>query len=66
MDTRMQIATSREIAAILKLTEATVCTLASRGKLPGFKVGKSWRFDMGKIAELFAKNPQGQESCGGS
>lgn len=49
----MQIATVREVAAFLKLKESTVCNLASQGKLPGFKLGKSWRFDMGRVEGLF-------------
>lgn len=39
-----QIQTLKEIAAYLKLTEKTAYRLASEGKLPGFKVGGSWRF----------------------
>jgi excisionase family DNA binding protein len=57
MITQMQIATVREVAALLRLTESTVCSLASHKKLPGFKFGKSWRFDLEKIEELFAGNP---------
>jgi excisionase family DNA binding protein len=43
------ILTAREVAAYLRLTETTVCKLASSGELPGFKIGKSWRFDRGEI-----------------
>ena len=39
-----QILTLKEVAAYLKLTEKTAYRLASEGKLPGFKVGGSWRF----------------------
>ncbi|WP_133012440.1 methylation-associated defense system helix-turn-helix domain-containing protein MAD1 [Marinomonas flavescens] len=39
-----QILTLREVAAYLKLAEKTAYRLASEGKLPGFKVGGSWRF----------------------
>jgi len=42
----MRIVTVKEVADFLRLKEATVCRLASEGKLPGVKVGKSWRFDM--------------------
>lgn len=41
----MQIMTVKEVADFLRLKEPTVCRLASNGKLPGVKVGKSWRFD---------------------
>lgn len=39
-----QILTLKEVAAYLKLAKKTACRLASEGKLPGFKVGGSWRF----------------------
>ncbi|MDP1989584.1 MAG: helix-turn-helix domain-containing protein [Syntrophales bacterium] len=54
MGKEIQIATVREVAAFLRLKEGTVCSLASQGKLPGFKLGKSWRFNMGRIERLLA------------
>jgi excisionase family DNA binding protein len=39
-----QILTLKEVAFYLKLAEKTAYRLASEGKLPGFKVGGSWRF----------------------
>ncbi|MFC5077316.1 Helix-turn-helix domain protein [Vibrio thalassae] len=39
-----QILTLKEVATYLKLAEKTAYRLASEGKLPGFKVGGSWRF----------------------
>ena len=39
-----KIMTIQEVAKYLKLTEKTAYRLASDGKLPGFKVGGSWRF----------------------
>lgn len=39
-----EILTLREVAEYLKLTEKTAYRLAAEGKLPGFKVGGSWRF----------------------
>ena len=32
----------------VQIKECTVCGLASKGKLPVFGLGKSWRFDMEK------------------
>lgn len=57
MNAGMQMATAREVAAFLRLKECTVCGLASQGKLPGFKLGESWRFDMESIQRLFAGVP---------
>ena len=39
-----EIMTLKEVAAYLKLAEKTAYKLAAAGKLPGFKVGGSWRF----------------------
>lgn len=38
------ILTLKDVAKYLKLTEKTAYRLAAEGKLPGFKVGGSWRF----------------------
>ncbi len=38
------IMTIKEIAVYLKLTEKTAYRLTAEGKIPGFKVGGSWRF----------------------
>jgi len=39
-----EILTIKEVAEYLKLSEKTAYRLAAEGKLPGFKVGGSWRF----------------------
>ena len=36
--------TIRDVARYLKLTEKTAYRLVAEGKIPGFKVGGSWRF----------------------
>jgi excisionase family DNA binding protein len=50
----VRIVTVKDVAAFLKLKEATVCNLASEGKLPGFKLGKAWRFDMDEVERWIA------------
>jgi len=42
----INILTAKELADLLKLKESTICRLAAEGHLPGFKIGKAWRFDM--------------------
>jgi excisionase family DNA binding protein len=39
-----QVLTLTEVAALLRVPKSTVYKLAQNGKLPGFKVGKHWRF----------------------
>ena len=46
-----QLMTLKEVAQYLKLAEKTAYRLASEGKLPGFKVGGSWRFKKIDIEE---------------
>jgi len=45
------ILTIREVADLLKINEKTVYKLAADAKIPGFKVGGSWRFDRGAITK---------------
>ena len=45
-----EILTLKEVAEYLKLAEKTAYRLAAEGKLPGFKVGGSWRFKTEDIA----------------
>lgn len=42
--TNNDILTIKEVAAYLKLNEKTAYRLVLDGKIPGFKVGGSWRF----------------------
>ena len=44
-----RILTLKEVAEYLKLAEKTAYRLAAEGKLPGFKLGGSWRFRSGDI-----------------
>lgn len=53
-----EILTLREVAAYLKLAEKTAYRLASEGKLPGFKVGGSWRFKQSDIEAWIAEQKQ--------
>jgi excisionase family DNA binding protein len=43
------IMTIQEVCEYLKLNEKTAYRLAGEGKIPGFKVGGSWRFSRGNI-----------------
>jgi len=45
-----EILTLKEVAVYLKLAEKTAYRLAAEGKLPGFKVGGSWRFKQEDVA----------------
>ena len=47
----MRIVTAKEVANFLKLTDSTIYNLAMEGKLPAFRIGNSWRFDMDQIMQ---------------
>lgn len=53
-----EILTLKELAAYLKLTEKTAYRLTSEGKLPGFKVGGSWRFKASTIQDWIKENTE--------
>ena len=56
-----EILTLKEVAEYLKLAEKTAYRLAAEGKLPGFKVGGSWRFKREDIECWIEKKKTGQK-----
>ena len=52
MEVYVQIMTVKEVSDFLRLKEQTVCRLASEGKLPGVKIGKSWRFNKAMLERI--------------
>ncbi|MES9874472.1 MAG: helix-turn-helix domain-containing protein [Candidatus Sedimenticola sp. 6PFRAG7] len=56
-----EILTLKEVAEYLKLAEKTAYRLAAEGKLPGFKVGGSWRFRQSDIESWINKQAQEME-----
>jgi excisionase family DNA binding protein len=61
IDMTDEILTIQEIAEYLKLNEKTAYRLASEGKLPGFKVGGSWRFKRLDIEQWIEEKKQWQK-----
>ena len=51
-----EILTIQELAEYLKLNEKTAYRLAGEVKLPGFKVGGSWRFKREDIEAWIEEN----------
>ena len=49
------IITIKEVSAYLKLAEKTAYRLAAQGKIPGFKIGGSWRFRKSEIEDWLEK-----------
>ncbi|MBX4911666.1 MULTISPECIES: helix-turn-helix domain-containing protein [Rhizobium] len=59
-----EILTVREVAELLKINEKTAYKLTAAGKIPGFKVGGSWRFERQEIANWIKRKVE--EQRGGS
>jgi excisionase family DNA binding protein len=48
------VLTTEEVAKLLKISEATIYRQVEKGFLPGFKIGRQWRFRREDI-EIFMK-----------
>jgi excisionase family DNA binding protein len=49
------VLTAEELSGYLKLPVSTICRWASRGELPGLRIGDSWQFDMDEILDLISE-----------
>lgn len=54
-EVKNDIMTVQEVAEYLRLNEMTVYRLAQEGKIPGLKIGRSWRFKKEVIDEWFRR-----------
>ncbi len=54
------IFTIKELSDYLKLAEKTAYRLTSEGKIPGFKVGGSWRFRKSEIDRWIREQEKGK------
>jgi len=55
-----EILTVRDVARLLKINEKTAYKLAAGGKIPGFKVGGSWRFERQEISNWIHRQVEKQ------
>ena len=53
-----EIMTVKELAGYLKIAEKTAYRFASEGKVPGFRVGNSWRFKKTEIDEWIKRQSE--------
>lgn len=47
-----EVLTLKEAAALLQVCTKTLATWATDGKVPGFKIGRDWRFLRTKLLEV--------------
>ena len=50
--------TMKEVATLLKIGEKTVYSLAQRGEIPAFKVGRQWRFRKSALEQWVKEQEQ--------
>lgn len=59
MDNQEDIMTVSEVAKYLKISEVTTYKFVQEGKIPAFKIGRSWRIkkqDLGEFIEKQKRN----------
>jgi excisionase family DNA binding protein len=61
-----EVLTIREAAALLKLAEKTVYTMAQAGEIPAFKIRGQWRITRSEFDRWLAAQPRGSEAGGGA
>lgn len=54
-----EILTIKEVAALLKLAEMTVCAMANAGELPAFKIRGQWRIRRTELERWMDEQPRG-------
>lgn len=57
---KISVMTVRELAKYLKMKPVTIYKHAQEGKLPGFKVGATWRFKRKTIDAWIADQENGK------
>jgi len=60
-----EILTIKEVAEYLKVTERTIYRLAAAKKIPGFKLGGTWRFRRSDLDQWIAVNLTNKDSGAG-
>jgi len=57
--TNDEVLTIKEVAALLKLAEKTVYSMAQQGELPAFKFRGQWRIRRAEFDRWMDKQPRG-------
>lgn len=59
-----EVLTIKEVAALLKLAEKTVYTMANAGEIPAFKIRGQWRIKRADLDKWLDAQPRGGEGGG--
>jgi excisionase family DNA binding protein len=55
-----EILTVSQVAEYLQLSEMTTYKLVQEGKIPAFKIGRSWRVQKGDLEKLIERLKKGE------
>lgn len=55
-----EVLTVSQVADYLQLSEMTTYKLVQEGKIPAFKIGRSWRVKKGDLEELIERLKKGE------
>ncbi len=58
-----EILTIKELASYLKIADKTAYRFVSEGRIPGFKVGGSWRFRKSEIDRWIKEQEQKEDKA---
>lgn len=59
-----EVPTNREVAALLKLAEKTVCAMAQAGEIPSFNIRGQWRIKRTELDAWTDAQPRGGDGGG--
>lgn len=62
--TNKGVYTVTQLATFLGMNRATISRHAKTGDIPGFKVGRAWRFDRQRISEWMVEEEKKQKTGG--
>jgi excisionase family DNA binding protein len=54
----VRMLTAQELAVYLRVNRSTVYRLLKQGKLPGFRIGSEWRFQLEEVDRWFRDHTQ--------
>lgn len=60
MEEQDDIMTVSEVATYLKISEVTTYKLVQEGKIPAFKIGRSWRIKRSDLKEFIEMKKRGE------
>ena len=64
MENNNQVFTIKELSKYLRIAESSLYKLVREGKIPGQKIGKTWRFYKPAIDSWLSEKSEGKKNSG--